>query len=127
MTSALFANMVVQQTNMALMFLGQVPHPQTGEHMHDLDGARLFIDQLEMLAVKTKGNLDKNEERLLQQSLTGLRMAFVEAADKQPAPAEKKEPAGPTASTATGTPQPGIAAEKAGAEGESHKKFTKKY
>ena len=31
MMSALFAHMVIQQTNMAMMMLGKVPHPQTGE------------------------------------------------------------------------------------------------
>src|SRR2546426_11284639 len=79
--SALFANMVVQQTNMALMLLGKVPHPESGQHFRDLDGAKMFIDQLEMLEVKTKGNLEKEEDALLKQSLTMLRMAFVEAVD----------------------------------------------
>ena len=60
-TSALFANMIIQQTNMALMLLGKVPHPETGETTEDLDAARLFIDQLEMLEVKTKG---RSEERV---------------------------------------------------------------
>src|SRR6266498_1646296 len=77
--SALFANMVVQQTNLALMLLGKVPSPETGQPMQDLDAAKMFIDQLEMLEAKTKGNLDKNEEKLLGQSLTSLRLAFVEA------------------------------------------------
>jgi len=77
--SALFANMVVQQTNLALMLLGRVPNPETGQPMQDLDAAKMFIDQLEMLEAKTRGNLDKNEEKLLGQSLTSLRLAFVEA------------------------------------------------
>lgn len=118
--SALFANMVMQHTNMAFIFLGQVPHPETGETVRDLNHARYFIDQLEMLEAKTKGNLDKNEQALLKQSLTGLRMAFVEAvsnpapsgAESAPAPASAEKPAAPT--------------EEAKAE-ESHKKFTKKY
>lgn len=38
--SALFANMVIQQTNMAMMFLGLVPHPETGEQMQDLKRPR---------------------------------------------------------------------------------------
>ena len=42
--SALFANMVVQQTNMALMLLGKVPHPETGEIIQDLETAKMFID-----------------------------------------------------------------------------------
>src|SRR5687767_16013155 len=63
--SALFANMVIQNTNMALMFLGKVPHPQTGQPVKDLESAQMFIDQLEMLAYKTRGNLDpeRSEER----------------------------------------------------------------
>ena len=67
--SALFANMIVQQTNMALMLLGKVPHPETGEKYKDLESAKMFIDQLEMIEVKTKGNLDKREDGLLKQSL----------------------------------------------------------
>src|SRR3954465_9371195 len=80
-TSALFANLIVQQTNMAFMFLGRVPHPETGEILRELESAKFFIEQIEMLEVKTKGNLSKQEEALLKQSLTALRMAFVEAVE----------------------------------------------
>src|SRR3954466_7187347 len=76
--SALFANMVIQNTNMALMFLGKVPHPQTGQPIKDLESAQMFIDQLEMIAYKTRGNLDQDEQQLLKQSLVSLRMSFVE-------------------------------------------------
>jgi hypothetical protein len=38
----------------------------------------MFIDQLEMLAYKSRGNLNAEEKQLLQQSLVSLRMAFVE-------------------------------------------------
>ena len=81
LTSALFASMVMQQTNLALMLLGKTPHPETGQTLRDLDGAKMFIDQLEMLQLKTRGNLDPQEEKLLKQSLTALRMAFVEAVE----------------------------------------------
>ena len=84
--TAMFAHLVMQHTNMALIFLGQMPNPQTGQMAQDLEHARYFIDQLEMLEVKTKGNLDKQEETLLKQSLTHLRLIFVEAVNKpQPA------------------------------------------
>ncbi len=76
--SALFANMVIQNHNMAAMFLGRAPHPQTGEMVKDLDSAQMFVDQLEMIAYKTRGNLNAEEKQLLNQSLTQLRMAFVE-------------------------------------------------
>ena len=75
-----FHNMVMQIANTALTFLGAVPHPETGEHIQDLDMARLLIDQLAMLEVKTNGNLSAEEADLLKQALTAARMAFVEAA-----------------------------------------------
>src|ERR1051326_5854466 len=77
--AAIFAQLVLQQANMAMMLMGKVPHPQTGERVQDLEGARMFIDQLEMLEAKTRGNLDKDEENLLKQSLMSVRLAFVEA------------------------------------------------
>ncbi len=133
MVAALFANMVVQQTNMALMFLGQMPHPETGEHISDLEAAKMFIDTLEMLEVKTKGNLDKREEALLKRNLTALRMAFVEAVNQ-------KEPSTPQAGATGSTPRPAPASPAASAgaatgaepaaspsEEESRKKFSKKY
>lgn len=132
--SALFANMVIQQTNMALMFLGKVPHPETGEHIQDLETAKMFIDQLEMLEVKTKGNLDKREEGLLKQSLAAVRMAFVEAVEQKSGPAAPQtEPAAaghasPEPAKAPGAAGPASSEAEAGAaESESRKKFTKKY
>jgi len=41
--------------------------------------ARHTIDTLEMLADKTRGNLDADEERLLQSVLYEVRMTFVRA------------------------------------------------
>ena len=120
MMSALFAQLVIQQSNMAMLLMGKVPHPQTGEMVRDVEAARLFIDQLEMLEAKTKGNLSKEEERLLKQSLLSLRMAFVEAVES-PAPEAKPEPAAPP------TENKIEAGDAPAAEDESKKKFTKKY
>src|SRR5271166_2708483 len=83
--SALFAQMVLQQSNLALMLMGKAPHPESGQTMRDIEGAKLFIDQLEMLEAKTKGNLSKEESALLKQSLMGLRMAFVDCVNSAPA------------------------------------------
>ena len=118
--SMLFAEMVIQQTNMAMLFLGKMPHPQTGKTQQDLNAAKLFIDQLEMLEVKTKGNLSKEEEALLKQSLSHLRLSYVEAANKQGKSATPNETA-PIAPAAESKP------EDQAAEEESRKRFTKKY
>lgn len=83
--SALFAHLVLQQSNMAMMLLGKRAHPETGQVIRDIEAAKLFIDQLEMLEVKTQGNLSKEEAALLKQGLVNLRMAFVQAVESAPA------------------------------------------
>jgi len=118
MMSALFAQLVVQQSNMAMLLMGKVPHPQTGQTVRDIEASRLFIDQLEMLEAKTKGNLTKEEEQLLKQSLMGLRMAFVEAIEAPEPEAKKAE---------TPAENKIEAAAQSAADEESKKKFTKKY
>jgi hypothetical protein len=123
MMAALFANLVVQQTNMALIFLGHAPHPQTGQKEINLEHARFFIDQLEMLEAKTKGNLDKQEEGMLKQSLTSLRMAFVEAVQKEAAQPATTAPAQELPKEATAPSEP--APEQH--DDDSKKKFSKKY
>jgi hypothetical protein len=125
--SALFAQLVMQQANMAMMLLGKVAHPETGQVIKDMDSARLFIDQLEMLEAKTKGNLTKEESGLLKQSLMSLRLAFVESIESpQPesAPARPSTPSAGVNETARPAPAPGSSS----AEEEEHrKKFSKKY
>jgi hypothetical protein len=130
--SALFANMVIQQTNMAMMLLGKVAHPETGKFMHDVEAAKMFIDQLEMLEAKTKGNLTREEDSLMKQALTALRMSFVEAIDgpapSAETPAAPAKPAEPAASASAAAPQPASPhIEAAPAQDESRKKFSKKY
>jgi len=118
MMSALFAQLVVQQSNMAMLLMGKVPHPQTGQTMRDIEASRLFIDQLEMLEAKTKGNLTREEEQLLKQSLMSLRMAFVEAVESPETEPRKMET--PAENKIEAAAQPA-------ADEDSKKKFTKKY
>jgi hypothetical protein len=62
----------------ALVSLGQIPHPVSGKPELHLDEAKHFIDTLEMLEEKTKGNRTEEESRLLDNLLHELRMGFVE-------------------------------------------------
>jgi hypothetical protein len=117
MHTALFAQLEMQQNNMALMLLGKIPHPEDGKLTRNIEAARLFIDQLEMLETKTKGNLTKEEAALLKQSLMSLRLAFVDAVNS-PEPEEKEAQAKPAPAPAEAAKAP---------EEESHKKFSKKY
>jgi hypothetical protein len=123
--SARFAQMVMQQVNLAMMLLGKAPHPQTGQAVRDLEGARMFIDQLEMIEAKTKGNLSKEEQTFLQQSLMSLHLAFVETAES-PAPSPPDSADRP-AEPASGPSRSAAASEPSAAEAEPTKKFSKKY
>src|SRR5438552_14551812 len=110
--SVFFAQLIIQQSNMAMMLMGKRPHPETGRAVKELEGAKLFIDQLEMLEAKTKGNLSKEEETLLKQTLMNFRLNFVQAVESPPphqAPPARKEsapaePAQPAASGAAASP-----------------------
>ena len=130
MRSALFAHMVMQQSSMAMMLLGKTAHPETGQIVRDLEAAKLFIDLLEMLEFKTKGNLSQEEAALLKQSLMSLRMAFVESVDSPPPPTESRTKQGTPLAEAgpTGKPdQAAAASATAPVEDEHRAKFTKKY
>lgn len=72
----LFQRLVMRETNMALMFLGRIPHPETQETLRDLAAAKDYVDQLEMLETKTRGNLTNAEEVLLRKSIAATRTAL---------------------------------------------------
>lgn len=61
----------------AMVALGQLPHPVSGQFDPDQEQARYAIDMLDVLAEKTKGNLEPAEERGLREVLHQLRMAFI--------------------------------------------------
>jgi hypothetical protein len=126
--SALFAGLVLPQTNLAMMLLGKSTHPETHKTIQDIDGAKMFIDQLEMLEVKTQGNLNADESKLLKQNLTTLRLAFVQAIDSQSPSTIAEQPKKPAAPAEP--PEASIAPGQAPtppSEEEARKKFSKKY
>src|SRR5437667_3876392 len=129
--SLLFAQMVMQQSNIALMLMGKAAHPESGKVAQDLEAARLFIDQLEMLEAKTKGNLSKEEEHLLKQTLMSLRLNFVETVETSgSAPRQApKQPSAATEQPQAGEPmKPSSDSATSGSEEDEHrKKFSKKY
>ena len=61
----------------AMVAMGQIPNPATGESSSTPEHARYAIDMLEVLQEKTKGNLTPGEENMLEGILHQLRMAFV--------------------------------------------------
>ena len=128
-----FIEFVMMHAQNAALFLGQIPNPKTGEAEINLDLARMFIDQLEMIQEKTRGNLTNEEAMVLRNALSNLQMAFVEASggtqpQRGPQPeaeqAASSQPAEQSTS-ATAAQSPSVAS--AESETESRKKFTKSY
>ncbi len=72
-----FSTFVLGIIGSAYVHLGDAPPPD-GDDQKDLDLARTDIDLLGLLQDKTRGNLTGDEERLLSQALTDLRMRYVE-------------------------------------------------
>lgn len=85
-----FAHLVLMLSSSAMQQMQGLI--QSGEG--DLEQAQAVIDILDDLATKTRGNLSKEESRLIQDSLTALKMAFVQVSDKagQAKPATASEP-----------------------------------
>jgi len=75
-----FASFVVGLSTEALALMGEMPHPATGERMNDLLGAQQLIDIIGILQDKTRGNLSRDEDALLDAILFDLRMKYVEKA-----------------------------------------------
>ncbi len=74
-----FNEFVLFQAQNAGLFLGQIPHPQTGEKSVNLRAAQSVIDSLEMLSAKTRGNLTETETKLLTMALQNLRPLYQSA------------------------------------------------
>lgn len=77
-----FSAFIMSLASSALVGLGEVPDPATGASMRDLELARHNIDALDMLAQKTAGNLNGDEERLLSSVICELRLKFVINSDR---------------------------------------------
>lgn len=142
-----FVQLVMMQAQNTLYVLGKIASPDGRSMPPDLASAKMFIDQLEVLEYKTRGNLIPQEEKILKEALTQVRLAFVEASggtpssmmpDRGPAfdfgPEEElaDEPApapavAPKAEPAPAAPAAESAPAKPAEPEENKKKFSKSY
>lgn len=83
-----FSTFIISLASSALVGLGEVPDPATGQLQKDLLLARHNIDILEMLRQKTRGCLEIQETHLLESLLCELRFKYVIICDRSaPQPA----------------------------------------
>ncbi len=79
---ATFSFLVFSLRTQAEMQLGLMRFGEEEQPKPELQLARHTIDLLGVLLEKTKGNLDLEEQRLLENSLTELRFRFVQVSDE---------------------------------------------
>ncbi|MDZ7860184.1 MAG: DUF1844 domain-containing protein [Candidatus Krumholzibacteriota bacterium] len=75
----LFHHLVAMFQSLALQQMGKLINPISGEVEGDLQQAKITIDMLEMIQMKTEGNLEENEKQLLDRIIMELQMNYVEA------------------------------------------------
>ena len=71
-----FSTFVMSLTSSAFYYLGDVADPETGEMHENLPAVKQTIDILIILKDKTKNNLDKEEDKLLEQLIYELQTKY---------------------------------------------------
>lgn len=85
--AALFLQLVLSLQQSGMMALGKLMNPISRKIERHLDAARDTIDTLSALEARTRGNLEPDEERVLKQVLTELRMNYLDERKKSGASA----------------------------------------
>ncbi|MCE9627036.1 MAG: DUF1844 domain-containing protein [Candidatus Eisenbacteria bacterium] len=80
--AALFLQLVLGLQQAAMVALGKLMNPMSGKLERNLEGARNTIDTLAAIEARTRGNLPSDEQRVLTQVLTDLRMNYLDEAKK---------------------------------------------
>ncbi|MDP6542588.1 MAG: DUF1844 domain-containing protein [Phycisphaerae bacterium] len=75
---ASFTTLVSSLATQAMMALGGFKDPNSDKVMVDLELAKHHIDTLKVLEEKTKGNIDDEEKKLLEEASYQIQMMFVQ-------------------------------------------------
>ena len=81
-SSQMFFTLIYSFQMQAMIGLGKLNNPVTNKSEKDLDAASMAIDMLEMLQDKSRNNISKEEETFLNETLTNLRLKFLEEKNK---------------------------------------------
>ena len=79
----LFIHLVNTFVQSAWISLGKVKNPVSDEIERNLDQASYYIDLLDMLQTKMKGNLSEWEEQYILHSLSELKLNFIDEKKKK--------------------------------------------
>ena len=87
----LFMYLVGTFQSSAWIALGKMKNPMTDKIEKNLDQASYYIDLLDMLQSKTKGNVSEYEEQMLINTVSELKMNFIDEQKNPNNPGETKE------------------------------------
>lgn len=85
-----FLQLVMGLQSSGWMLLGKIANPITGKEERNLEGAKATIDVLMMLKQKTKGNLSRAEQSLLDGAIQQLQINYVDELNKKNAEEPQK-------------------------------------
>lgn len=80
-----FVQLIMVQMQNILYVLGKIPSPDGSLMPPNLQAGKMLIDQLDVIRIKTKGNLTPQESNILEDALQNAKLAFVEASGGTPA------------------------------------------
>jgi hypothetical protein len=133
----IFVEFVMMQAQNAALCLGQITDPRVGQPQVNIPLAKMFIDQLSVIRAKTAGNLNADEQKVIDSALEQLELAFVHVVSQTEGyhPGESLAPEGAAPSAAPETSAPAAATPPAAAPApapeappeEGRKRFTKSY
>ena len=75
---------MIQAQNI-LYVLGKIPTPEGDRLPPNLQAAKMMIDHLDLIQIKTQGNLSAQETKIISEALQQVQLAFVEASGGTPA------------------------------------------
>ncbi|MCC7204711.1 MAG: DUF1844 domain-containing protein [Phycisphaeraceae bacterium] len=75
-----FTTLVSTMATQALLAMGLIADPRSGQRYLSLDVARHHIDMLGVIEQKTKGNLSEQEQELVSGTLYELRQHYIQVA-----------------------------------------------
>lgn len=76
-----FSSLILSLAATAQMSMGLLPDPHTNLTAQNLPAAKQMVDIIGMLKEKTKGNLGREEQDLIDTVLTSLRLQYVKAVE----------------------------------------------
>ncbi len=88
--SFMFLHLIHSFENAALTGLGKLPGPG-GDIKIELEAASYAIDMLDMLNVRTRGNLKPEEKKYMEQTLGNLKLNYLTESEKLEKKPEKED------------------------------------